>query len=148
MTGYWLLGGTAGLATVGGYAEELARSRTATALALGAVVVLVKLLGALLAWRLRPSTGRLGGLRSWHRLSVLAGSAGSLLLTVYGGLLVVVGAAVLVGLFTPDGAVDRRVLTWHVLLWDLWFLIWGVALGRATWNRVRAGAAPTVRLSR
>jgi hypothetical protein len=46
-------------------------------------------------------------------------------LTVHGGLLVAVRALVLSGLVSPSGSVDRTALRWHVLLWDLWFLVWG-----------------------
>ena len=35
------------------------------------------------------------------------------------------GALVLTGLISPAGPVDRTALRWHVLLWDLWFLVWG-----------------------
>jgi hypothetical protein len=55
-------------------------------------------------------------------------------LTVYGGLLVAVGALVLTGLVSPSGPVDRTALRWHVLLWDLWFLVWGLMLGAAAWH--------------
>jgi hypothetical protein len=55
-------------------------------------------------------------------------------LTCYGGLLVAVGAMVLTGLISPAGPVDRTALRWHVLLWDLWFLVWGLLLGVAAWQ--------------
>jgi len=141
VTAYWLVGGTALLHTVGGYAEQIARTRSWQALALGALVVVVKLAGVLVAWGL----GRSAEQAWWRRPLLLAGSFGSVVLTAYGGLLVVVGALVLTHALTPDGEVDRRVLTWHVLLWDLWFLVWGLALGRATWQRLRR---PTTASSR
>jgi hypothetical protein len=32
-------------------------------------------------------------------------------------------------------------MRWHVFVWDLWFLVWGVALGLATWRyRVEASS--------
>jgi hypothetical protein len=56
-------------------------------------------------------------------------------LTLYGGLLVAVGALVLAGVIRPAGPVDRTALRWHVLLWDLWFLVWGLLLGvAAAWH--------------
>jgi hypothetical protein len=55
-------------------------------------------------------------------------------LTCYGGLLVVAGGLVLGGLISPSGPVDRTALRWHVFLWDLWFLVWGVLLGVAAWR--------------
>jgi CHASE2 domain-containing sensor protein len=33
--------------------------------------------------------------------------------------------------------VDRTALRWHVLVWDLWFLVWGVLLGMAAWHARR-----------
>jgi hypothetical protein len=138
VTAYWTLGGTALLDTVGGYPEELARSRSAAAVLVGLLVVAVKAVGGLVALALAGPPG--GRIR--RRLVVLAGGAGGALLTVYGGLLVAVGALVLTGVLDPGGPVDRRALSWHVLLWDLWFLLWGLALAVATWasvQRTRAG---------
>jgi len=59
--------------------------------------------------------------------------------SIYGGLLVTIGALVLTGILQPEGPVDRRALTWHVLLWDLWFLLWGLALATTTWRSNRSG---------
>jgi hypothetical protein len=127
---YWALGGTAGLDTVGGAIEELGRSRDPAGVALGIGAGLLKVAGALLALAL---------VRPWghaipRRLLVGAAWAASVVLTVYGGLLVVVGAVVLTGLTSPSGPVDRTALRWHVLLWDLWFLVWGLVLGAAAWH--------------
>ncbi len=137
-TAYWVLGGTALLDTVGGYAENLARSRTATALVVGILVVGIKVIAGLLAlWLAEPEPRR----RLRVPLQILSWLGGGLL-TVYGGLLVAVGALILTGALHPDGPVDRRVLTWHVALWDLWFLVWGVALLAATWRFSRSGRSP------
>jgi hypothetical protein len=46
---YWTLGGTLLLDTLGGTFEGLARERSGTAIALGILVVLVKVVGGLLA---------------------------------------------------------------------------------------------------
>jgi hypothetical protein len=43
---------------------------------------------------------------------------------------------VLTGVLDSGGPVDRRALSWHVLLWDLWFLLWGLALAVARWTSV------------
>jgi hypothetical protein len=32
------------------------------------------------------------------------------------------------------GPVDRTALRWHVLVWDLWFVVWGLLLGVAAWH--------------
>jgi hypothetical protein len=130
VTAYWTVGGTALLDTVGGYPEELARSRTVAAVLVGILVVAVKIVGGVVALALAtPPTARLG-----RRVVVVAAGAGAAVLTVYGGLLVAVGALVLTGVLDPGGPVDRRALRWHVLCWDLWFLLWGLALAVATWT--------------
>jgi Protein of unknown function (DUF3995) len=111
---YWLLGGTALLDTVGGDLERLARERSTGALAGLAVVVVLKGAAGVLALR----AGR-GG---WERR---LGWLVAVVLIAYGGLLVVVGLAVLV--FDPGAADDPHALRWHVACWDLWFLVWGLA---------------------
>ncbi len=58
-------------------------------------------------------------------------AVGGTLLALYGGVLVLVGALVLADVIVPDGEVDERTLRWHVLVWDLWFVVWGVALAVA-----------------
>ena len=77
--------------------------------------------------------------RGW----LLVGSAGaSVLLVAYGGLNVLVGALVLSGVIHPAGSVDRTALRWHVGVWDLWFLVWGILLALATvgyWRRTVTG---------
>jgi hypothetical protein len=127
---YWALGGTAGLDTVGGAIEQLARTRDPAGIALGLGAGVLKVAGGLLALALvRPwgqaIPGRLLGGVAW---------AASVVLTGYGGLLVAVGALVLGGLISPAGPIDRTALRWHVFLWDLWFLVWGLLLGVAGWQ--------------
>lgn len=137
VTAYWTVGGTALLDTVGGYAEELARTRSAVAVLVGLLVVAVKCVGGAVALALaHPPGGRVR-----RRVVVLAAGAGSAVLIVY-GLLVAVGALVLTGVLDPAGPVDRRALRWHVLLWDLWFLLWGLALAVATWTSARRTHPP------
>jgi uncharacterized membrane protein len=70
---------------------------------------------------------------------LLLGSTGaSALLVAYGGLNVLAGALVLSGVIRPAASVDRAALRWHVGVWDLWFLVWGILLAVATigyWRR-------------
>lgn len=127
---YWALGGTAGLDTVGGAIEELALSHDAKGVALGAGAGVVKLAGGLLALALVRPWGRVVP----RRLRLGAAWGGSVILTLYGGLLVAVGALVLTGVIDPSGPVDRTALRWHVMLWDAWFLAWGLMLGAAAWQ--------------
>jgi hypothetical protein len=127
---YWALGGTAGLDTVGGAIEELARTRDPAGVALGIGAGVLKVAGGLLALALARPLGRAVP----RRLLLGAAWAASTVLTAYGGLLVAVGALVLTGVIRPSGQVDRTALRWHVLLWDLWFLVWGLLLGVAAWH--------------
>jgi hypothetical protein len=89
-------------------------------------------------WVLGGTTGlhTLGGaIEELARTRDPAGVAlgiGAGLLKVAGGLLAL--ALVLGGLVSPCGPVDRTALRWHVLCWDLWFLVWGLALGVAAWH--------------
>jgi len=67
---YWALGGTAGLDTVGGAIEELARTRDPAGIALGLGAGVLKLAGGLLALALvrpwgRAIPGRLLGGAAW-----------------------------------------------------------------------------------
>ena len=124
---FWTLGGTLLLDTVGGAIEELARERSPGALALGAVTVLVKVVAGLLALALvQPRGARLG-----RRLLLIANGAGGAVLVLWGGANVVVGALVLADVVAPAASVDEHALRWHVFVWDLWFLVWGVALALA-----------------
>ena len=101
---YCALGGHALISTVGGYVEQFAAEGAGT-----------------------PAGA--GYPRGW----LLAGSAGaSALLVVYGGLNVILGALVLSGVIHPAGSVDRTPLRWHVGVWELWFLVWGILLALAT----------------
>ena len=99
---------------------------------------LAKLVGGLLALALVRPWGRMVP-RRW----LLAGSAGaSALLVVYGGLTVLLGALVLLGVIHPAGSVDRTALRWHVGVWDLWFLVWGILLALATIGGQHTAAPP------
>lgn len=148
VTLYWILGGTALLDTVGGAMEQLARSRSTAALVLGSLTVLAKVVAALLALSLTRPPGR----PAWRRTVGLLNALASGVLVLWGGANVVVGSLVLLGVVRPSTAPDRYALWWHVAVWDLWFVIWGVLLAVAvvTWwrsDRRRAGL-PATRLSR
>jgi hypothetical protein len=134
-TAYWTAGGTALLDTVGGAIESLARDRTPAALALGLGVVGAKLVAAVLALALLYRPGRI--------VRVLALLAGGLL-TLWGGANVLLGGAVLTGVLDLGAVTDERALRWHVLLWDAWFLVWGLALLAA----VRLTSARSARAGR
>jgi hypothetical protein len=130
-TAYWLFGGTALLDTLGGSVERLARDRSGAALALAAVVVVIKSLVGLLALLLL-NPARRGG-----RMIVAPGILAAAALCLWGGANVLLGALVLSGAI--EGAdVDRHALGWHVFLWDAWFLVWGIALAFAVVGAIHA----------
>ena len=130
---YWALGGTAGLNTLGGSLERLARNGVPTVLWLAGAAGVLKVAGAALALALVRPWGRVVP----RRLLLAAAWTGSVVLVLYGGLYVVGGALVLSGVIDVSGPVDRTALWWHVLVWDLWFLVWGVLLGLAAWHHGR-----------
>jgi hypothetical protein len=131
---YWAVGGRRLVSTVGGYVEQFARQGGAVPVLVALAAAAAKVAVGLLALALVHPWGRVIP-RRW----LLAGStAASVLLVGYGGLNVLVGALVLSGVIHPDGSVDRTALRWHVGVWDLWFLVWGILLALATvssWRR-------------
>ena len=134
---YWTVGGALLLDTVGGEIEDLARDRSIGAVALGTGAVLLKVVAGVLALALPrlPIAG-------FRRLALLlANGVVSAILCVWGGANVVVGALVLSGTITPTTDIDRRALRWHVFVWDMWFLIWGLVLALAIVAARRARTA-------
>jgi uncharacterized protein DUF3995 len=128
VSAYWALGGHALISTVGGYAAQIAHQKGAAPVLLALAAAVAKAVGGLLALALvRPFRRVIP--RGW----LLAGSAAaSALLVAYGGLNVLLGALVLSRIIHPAGNVDRTALRWHVGVWDLWFLVWGILLALAT----------------
>jgi uncharacterized protein DUF3995 len=134
MSLYWAVGGHRLVSTVGGYVAQFARQGGAVPVLVALAAAAAKAAGGLLALALVRPWGRVIP-RRW----LLAGStAASVLLVGYGGLNVLAGALVLSGVIHPAGSVDRTALRWHVGVWDLWFLLWGILLALATvsyWRR-------------
>jgi hypothetical protein len=134
VTAFWLLGGTLGLDTVGGEVEEQARERSAAALAVLAVTLVAKLAAGGLALVLAGSP------TSAKRSLITLGLVGGVGLALYGGVLVIAGALALAGVGDSAGR-DEYALRWHVFFWDLWFFVWGVALGFGAMRARRQGSA-------
>jgi hypothetical protein len=129
---YWTLGGTWLLDTVGGAIEDLARERSAGALALGGATVALKLAAGLLALALARGAGP-------RRAVGTACAAAAAVLLLWGGANVAVGGLVLADVVAPGSQVDERALRWHVFLWDAWFVLWGAALAIAVAAARRGG---------
>jgi Protein of unknown function (DUF3995) len=130
---YWAAGGTAGLSTVGGIAQTMARSGGAAADAVITVTVLLKTAGGLLALAMVMPWGQ----RLPRRALCMAGLAGSALLILYGAAEVAGEALAETGAIRPS-APDWTALRWHLALWDPWFLAWGLLLAAATWGYRRS----------
>lgn len=130
---YWAAGGTAGLSTVGGIAQTMARSGGAGAAAVITVIVLLKTAGGLLALAMVRAWGQ----RLLRRALSMAGLAGSALLILYGVVEVAGEALAETGAIRPS-VPDWTALRWHLALWDPWFLAWGLLLAAATWGYRRS----------
>ena len=140
MSLYWALGGHALISTIGGYVEQFARRGGALPVLIALAATLAKVLGGLLALALVRPWGRVVVPRRWL---LIGSAAASVLLVAYGGLNVLLGALVLSGVIHPAGGVDPTALRWHVGVWDLWFLMWGILLALAIvgyWRRTATRA--------
>jgi hypothetical protein len=124
---YWAAGGTRGLGTLGEPLERLARSGDASAAIVISIVIVLKLMGAFLALALVRPWGR----RIPRRLLLVAGVVAAAVLVLYGAVEVLGESLVETGAIRPSGHVDWRALRWHLGVWDLWFLAWGVTLAVA-----------------
>jgi hypothetical protein len=122
VSAYWTAGGTWLLATVGGQVEDLARRGGTAVLLVGVGTVSLKVAGGVLGLAFAQPWGR----RLPQRPLRVVGLAAGGLLTLYGGANVVLGGLGLLGVFGAPA--DPRALRWHVGVWDLWFLLWGLLL--------------------
>ncbi len=55
-------------------------------------------------------------------------------LTVYGGVLTVVGLLVEAGVIKAADDADEHAIAWHAFFWDPWFALWGGAFTVAMWR--------------
>jgi uncharacterized protein DUF3995 len=130
---YWGAGGTLGLDTIGGAIERLGRARDPRILAAVWVTGVLKVLGGLLALALVGAGAK--WLPRWP--VALLGWGAAVVLTVYGGSLVASEALVASGAIRPATPVDWKPLLWHLYLWDMSFLVWGLLFGVAAWQYTR-----------
>jgi hypothetical protein len=129
---YWASGGTLGVDTVWG-SLTMSPSQRATLLVAAWVTGFLKVIGALLALLL---VARWGSRLPRRPIAVLGwGAAG--LLTLYGGLNVLGEALTASGVVKPSEPVDWKPLLWHLYLWDMSFLIWGILFALAAWQFTR-----------
>lgn len=136
---YWAAGGMAGVTTLGGSIERMATARAPGFVTVVWVTAVLKLAGGVLALALaRPWTRELP--RRWL---LRAAWGAAILLTLYGAVQTASVALLRVGVFKPDPPVDSTVLWWRLLLWEPWFLLWGILLGLAARNAGRNPAPPS-----
>jgi hypothetical protein len=127
ISGYWAIGGTALLDTVGGQIEQAGRSGGA-AVTIGLwAVVLVKIAAAALPLL---ALSRILGSR-WHRLACVLTWVDTVILTLYGLVLTIAGLLIQADVVHTRPDADHRALRWHAYLWDPWFLLWGLLAGAA-----------------
>ena len=93
---YWASGGTAGLHTVGGFAERMARAGGSQSTTVIWVTVVVKAVGVLLPLSLVRPWGRIVT-RRWR---AAACGAASVILVLYGGIQVIAEALVELGMYS------------------------------------------------
>jgi len=91
---------------------------------------ILKLLGALLALSLVSDWST----RLPRRPLALLGWGTAVLLTGYGAVLVGAEGLVASGILKPAGPVAWKALLWHLYVWDMSFLIWGLLFGLAAWR--------------
>ncbi|MGV9270175.1 DUF3995 domain-containing protein [Kitasatospora sp. NPDC003701] len=138
---YWGVGGRALLDTVGGAIERRALAGDTAVYVAVWVTGVLKLFGAALALALvRPWGPRLP-----RRALLLFGCAAAIGLTLYGGALDVTNALAAAHVVEPSTPIEWKALWWHLWVWDLSFLVWGIlfalALRRFRWI-ARSATAP------
>ena len=134
LSAYWALGGTALLDTIGGEIERWGRERSAGVIVTLWVIVVLKVMAAI-APLVFVGVGA-GQLPAWTRgrWPRLLGWIAAVVLTIYGGVLAVVGLLVEGGVVDAAEDADRRALAWHAFVWDPWFALWGAALIVVMWR--------------
>jgi hypothetical protein len=130
---YWALGGMAAVDTLGPEIERLARERDPLVVAAAWVSVALKVGGGLLALALVRPWGR----RLPRRALMLTARLSAVVLITYGGVQTVSVGLLLTGAITPTNHPGSTVLWWRVLVWEPWFLVWGLLLLLATRDRRR-----------
>jgi hypothetical protein len=123
----WAVGSTFLLDTVGGPFERLGREGGIGVVVALLAIAALKLVVALAAPVL-VGVGA-GRLPTWTsgRVPRLLGWIAAITLTLYGGLLTVVGLLVEAEVVDASADADTRALAWHAYLWDPWFALWGAA---------------------
>ena len=118
---YWALGGRIGLETIGPGLATLTNDPWFVAIGLWGVGV-AKVAGGLLALALI----RLRQRRRVHRLIYLITLIGGSLAALYGAASLVQHVLMITGAIAIPAGLGRVATTWHIVLWDPWWVIGGV----------------------
>lgn len=140
---YWAAGGRFGLDTL---PSEISERRDFW-------FVLFGLWGAgaakLCAGALGLALTRSAGHRLRYRPLLVLGGLAGIALSLYGGLNLLVRALMAVGLMHTPASMHSAVATWHLVLWDPWWMVGGLLLLAATGGfRCRAARASDDAVSR
>lgn len=130
---YWAAGGMAALGTIGGAMEASARARDPTVVAATWAAFVLKVLGGLLALALVQPWGR----RIPRRALLVAAVGGAAVLMLYGIANTVGVALISMDVLDNPAGLSRGAMRWRMLLWEPWFLVWGLFLGLAAWRFIR-----------
>jgi hypothetical protein len=131
---YWAAGGTAGLDTLGKELEREALAREPSTIALVWLTGALKVLGAALAQALVQPWGR----RLPRRLLLAAGWTVGLLLVAYAVANFVQHGLMEAGAVDTPRAFGSSAVTWHLVLWDPFWLLGGILFSVGAWRYGRA----------
>jgi Protein of unknown function (DUF3995) len=138
ISGYWALGGTWLLDTVGrslasGGPGGAAAAAAWAAAGLKVIAAVLPLLAASRALAAPPAPRRRPlRILAWAKAVIpTLAWAEAVVLTLYGLVWTVAGLLVQSGLVHADAGADHRALAWHAYLWDPWFLLWGILVTAA-----------------
>lgn len=121
---YWAAGGTLGADTV---STQIKRLPAIAALLLA--VAVAKVVGGLLALSLVCGWGAVLPRRLRLRVSWAAGVG----MVLYGAANLAVRGVMAVGVIRPPASMHSSQATWHLALWDPWWLLGGILFCAAAW---------------
>jgi Protein of unknown function (DUF3995) len=122
MSFYWAAGGTAGVETLGNEIERLSEERDSGFVAEVWATGVLKVVGGLLALAtLRPAWGYISG----RALRIAVWVAGGLL-TLYGAANLIQHGLMKAGAVDTPSGLGSEAATWHLVLWDPWWLLGGI----------------------
>lgn len=138
MSFYWAGGGTVGLDTLGNELERDALAREPDTIALVWVTGFLKVLGAGLALALVQRWGR----SISRRILLTVSSAVGLLVVLYAVASFAQHGLMKAGAADTPAALGSSAVTWHLALWDPFWLLGGALFTAAAWRYARMSRRP------